>query len=148
MKRIYIILAVIAAVTLGLALVGRGNAANSVIPNTTLRYVVSRCDTNTVSAPGYFTPHLCTGYSQVQFTVKLSKIGTSATLKFWGAIKNGLGRFPLDADNDSLVVGANGTISRLYNSACIDTVIVQLLSEAGGDSTIATELTVLGTPYK
>lgn len=114
-----------------------------------IRYTISRCDTNTISAPGYFAPHLCTGYSEVMFTILTSAINTSVTFRFWGAVKNGLGRFSLDAENDSTVVTANGTIGRSFRFASVvDTVGVQEVSEAGGTAVIATEQTILGTPYK
>jgi hypothetical protein len=91
---------------------------------------------DTLTAPGWFKPVSTTGYSQITFCFTDSLVATSATIQLLGKVAGvaPIDWFNLDADSDSLVLlGANGTWARTYNFiACVDSVRIKVVSEAGG----------------
>jgi len=102
----------------------------------TIQQAVVTSALDTLTAPGNFKPVSTTGYSQVTFVFTDSLVATSATIQFRGKVAGlaPLDWFNLDADSDSLVLlGANGTWARTYNFiACVDSVRIKVVSEAGG----------------
>ncbi len=114
-----------------------------------LKRSLAQQDTTRLTAPGNFPAIGVNGYSQAAFTVKVTSINTSATVRFLGKVNNGFDWFSLDAENDSLVVTANSTVGRVYNYVgVLDSLRVQFLSEAGGTAAVVTAGIKLGNPYK
>jgi hypothetical protein len=115
----------------------------------TLKILTAQQDTTRLTAPGNFSAIGVNGYSQAAFTVKVTSINTSVTVRFCGKINNGFDWFSLDAENDSLVVTANSTVGRVFNFVgVLDSLRVQFLSEAGGTAAVVTAGIKLGNPYK
>ncbi len=101
-----------------------------------------------MTAPGNSAAIPTSGFTHATFAVTIASINTSATIRFRGVLKK-MGWGSLDADNDSLVVTANGTYYRTYVFAAgVDSIRISFHSEAGGTAAFFTTKTQIWNQNK